>query len=44
MNLLIRITPASTTSGAYSGKLLLKSANWEAPFSVIGYVRDPKGS
>lgn len=44
MNLLIRITPASTTSGAYSGKLLLKSANWEAPFSVIGFVRDPKGS
>jgi len=44
MNLLIRITPAETTRGSYSGKLLLKSANWEAPFSVIGYVRDPRGS
>jgi hypothetical protein len=44
MNLLIRITPAGTTSGPYTGKLLLKSANWEAPFSVIGFVRDPKGS
>ncbi|MDG1898635.1 MAG: DUF1573 domain-containing protein [Phycisphaerales bacterium] len=44
MNLLIRITPADTTRGIYSGRIMLKSSKWEAPFKLVGYARDLPGS
>lgn len=44
MNLLVRITPAESTRGIFSGRILLKSSKWEAPFKLIGYARDVPGS
>ena len=43
-DLRISVSPRAGVEGVYAGTIMLRSANWEQPFSVVGYVGDPGDS
>lgn len=43
-DLQISVSPRAGVEGVYAGTIMLRSANWEQPFSVVGYVGDPGDS
>tara|TARA_Y100000589_G_scaffold104192_1_gene98513 strand:- start:31455 stop:32654 length:1200 start_codon:yes stop_codon:yes gene_type:complete len=40
----ISVTPRSGVEGVYVGDIVLRSENWEQPFSVVGFVGEPGDS